>query len=96
VRETAWLRPEHDRRNKRVLRGDPVAVERRERENLVADRDVAHIARDLRDDARQLVGRNRRQAVDRPRQLVARDGSGVDAHERLAALRARHLELLHR
>jgi hypothetical protein len=67
-----------------VLGGRAVAIERGECVHGVADRHVCHVGRDLGDDARQLVRRDRREAVDRPLELVPRDGGGEDLHERLA------------
>src|SRR5512133_4208018 len=84
VRESAWLRREDGRRNERILCSDAVAVEGRERNDLVARRDVTYIGRDFCNDARELVGRDRRRPLCGPAQFVARDRGSVDAHERLA------------
>jgi hypothetical protein len=49
VREARRLRSEQHRRNDGVLRGNPVAVEGREREDLVTHRHVVDVLTDLRD-----------------------------------------------
>ena len=77
-----------------VVGGDAVAIERREREHLVAHRDVGHARPHLLDHAGELVGRDRRQPVDRPRQLVASDRGRVHADERLRGTGSRPLDLL--
>src|SRR5205085_11542567 len=70
-----------------------VAVEGGQGEDLVALGDVGHVGPDGGDDARQLVGGNRRQPADRPGQLVAGDPRSMDAHQRLVGTGARDIEL---
>jgi hypothetical protein len=55
VREPDGSRGEERGHHGGVFGGDAVAVERREREHLVARRHVAHVGRDLGDHARQLM-----------------------------------------
>jgi hypothetical protein len=64
--ESAWLRREHGRRNNRILRRDAVAVDGCECEDLVTRSDVAYTRSNFRNDARQLVGRDRRQMLCGP------------------------------
>jgi hypothetical protein len=68
-----------------VLGSHAVTIERRERINLVTAVD---------DNARKLVRRNRRQSIDRPLQLVTRNGRRTDAHQHLARIRRGRLDLL--
>jgi hypothetical protein len=68
-----------------VLGSYAVAIERRERIYLVTAAD---------DDARKLVGRDRRQAIDRPLQLVTCNRCRMHAHQHLARSRRRRLDLL--
>jgi hypothetical protein len=96
VCESAWLRREHGRRNNRILRRDAVAVEGCECEDLVTRSDVAYTRSNFRNDARQLVRRDRRQMLCGPGQLVACKRRRIDTHERLPLERARHWELLDR
>ena len=56
---TPRLRCEAPSRDGRVLGGDAVAVERGQREDLVALADVTHVGRDRRDDPGELVRRDR-------------------------------------
>jgi hypothetical protein len=79
-------RPRHQKlgRHCGVVGRDAVPVERREREDLVARRDGGDAGSGLLDHSGELVGRDRRQAVDRPLQLIARDRRRVHPHERLA------------
>src|SRR5262245_31709247 len=94
VRELLRPRRENGYRDHGILGSDAVAVERREREDLLPHRDVVDVRRDLGHHPRQLVGRDGGKAILRPGQLVARDCRGVDANKRLALLRGRNLDLL--
>src|SRR5207237_5070483 len=62
-----------------------VAIERRERIYLVTAAD---------DNARKLVRRNRRQSIDRPLQLATGNRCRMHAHQHLARIRRRRLDLL--
>jgi hypothetical protein len=68
-----------------VLGSHTVAIERRERIDLVTAAD---------DNARKLVRRNRRQSIDRPLQLAACNRRRMHAHQHLARIRRRRLDLL--
>src|ERR687887_121349 len=68
-----------------VLGSHAVAIERRERIYLVTAAD---------DNARKLVRRNRRQSIDRPLQLVTCNRCRMHAHQHLARIRRRRLDLL--
>ena len=83
VPERPRLRHQQLGGHRRVVGRDAVAVERREREHLVAGRDAGDAGPDFLDHSGELVGRDRRQAVDRPFQLVAGDRRRVHADERL-------------
>lgn len=61
-----------------VLGSHSVAVERSQCEDILSG---------CFDHAGEFVGRDRRQSVTRPRQLVAGDRGGVNAHERLVLAR---------
>ena len=87
-------RGEDARRHRRVLGGGAVAVERRQRKHLVADRDSAGTGCDVFHHAGQLVGRDRRQPVGRPAELVAGDRGGVHTHERVTFAKHREVDLL--
>lgn len=67
--------------HRRVVGGDAVTVERREREHPVAGREPGHVRAELSDDAGELVGRDRGQPVDGPLQLAAGDRGRPDADE---------------
>jgi hypothetical protein len=73
------------RRDKGVLGGHAVAIERRQRINLITAVD---------EDARKLVRRNRRQSIDRPLRLATRNRRRMYAHQNLARARRRRLDLL--
>ena len=60
-----------------------IAVERGQREHLVAGRDAGDARADFLDHSGQFVGRDRRQTVDRPFQLAAGDRRRVHADKRL-------------
>ena len=68
-----------------VLGSHAVAIERRERIYLVTAVD---------DNARKLVRRNRRQSIDRPLQLATCNRCRMHAHQHLARIRRRRLDLL--
>jgi hypothetical protein len=85
VAQSRRLRRKHPRRDKGVLGGHAVAIERRQRINLITAVD---------EDARKFVGRNRRQSIDRPLQLATRDRRRKYAHQNLARTRRRRLDLL--
>ena len=91
-------RPRHQQLGgqRRVVGCDAVAVERREREHLVAGRDAGDAGSDFLDHSGELVGRDRRQAIDRPFQLVTGDRRRVHADERLRRTRSRPFGLLDR
>jgi hypothetical protein len=95
MRQAPRFRREERSRDGRVLGGDAVAVERGQREDLVALAEVTHVRRDLGDDAGEFIRRDRGQPVDRPRQLVAGERGGMDTDERLARPREMYVELLH-
>jgi hypothetical protein len=79
-----------------VVGRDAVAVERGEREHLVAGRDAGGVRADLLDHAGELVGRDRGQTVDRPFQLATGDRRRVHADERLRRAGPRPIGLLDR
>jgi hypothetical protein len=85
VAQPRGLRRERIGRDDGVLGSHAVAIEGRERIHLVTAAD---------DDARELVRRNRRQAVHRPLELVTRNRCRMHAHQHLARSRRRHLDLL--
>jgi hypothetical protein len=95
VRQVPWLRREHGGNN-RAFGGDAVAVEWRQREDVVTLGDVAYVGRDSDDGAGKLVGRDRREPTHRPAELVARYRSRVHADKRLAWAHRRHLDLVRR
>jgi hypothetical protein len=68
---------------RRVVGRDAIAVERGEREHLVAGRDAVHALPDFLDHSGELVGRDRRQTVARPFEFAAGDRRRVHADERL-------------
>ena len=88
VAERTRLGREQLGRDRRVLGGDPVAVECGHPVHLVADGHVVDAGAEGDDDARQLVGGDRREPVDGPFELVARERRRVDADERLSVARA--------
>jgi hypothetical protein len=63
-------------------------------EDLVAGREAVHVRADRLHHARELVRRRRREPVDRPLELVARERGGVHADERLARAGRGHVDLL--
>jgi hypothetical protein len=67
-------------RHRRVVGCNSVAVERREREHLVARRDVGNAGAGLLNHSGELIGRDRGQAV----KLAAGDRRRIHAHERLS------------
>ena len=85
VAQPRRLRCKHLRRDDGVLGSHAVAIEGRERIHLVTGVD---------DDARKLMRRNRRQSINRPLQLVTRDRRRVHAHQYLARIGRRCLDLL--
>jgi len=72
------------RGNSSVLRGDAVAVERRQREDLIAGSELRDIRADGLDRARKLIRRDRGESINGPVKLVARDRGGPDPDQRLA------------
>jgi hypothetical protein len=94
VAETARLGREHLDRDRGVVCGDSVAVERRHPEHLVTNGHALDAGPDGGHDAGQLVRRDRRKPVDGPLELVARERRGVDAHQRLSGARRRDRNLL--
>ena len=85
VAQSRRLRRKHPRWDKGVLGGHAVAIERRQRINLITAVD---------EDARKLVRRNRRQSIDWPLQLATRNRRRMYAHQNLARTRRRRLDLL--
>jgi hypothetical protein len=83
VAERCRLRRQDPSRDRGVLGRNPVAVERSKRIHLVADRNLGD-ADTGRDHTGQLVRRNRRQPIERPLELVTRDGGGMYFDEYLA------------
>ena len=81
--ERPRLRHEQFGGQRGVVGRDAIAVERGEREHLVAGRDHGDVAADFLDHSAEFVGRDRRQTVDRPLQLAAGDRRRVHADERL-------------
>src|SRR5512132_3589538 len=71
------------RGNRSVLRGDAVAVERRQREDLIAGSELRDIRANGLDHARKLIRRDRGQSIDGPVKLVARDRGRPDPDQRL-------------
>jgi hypothetical protein len=76
---------ERRRGHSSVLGRHTVAVERRQRVPLVADGDRVGVVCDRRDDTGELVLGNRGEPVERPLELVTRDGGGVDLDQRLSS-----------
>jgi hypothetical protein len=85
VAQLQGLRCKHIGWDDGVLGSHAVAIERRERIYLVTAAD---------DNARKLVRRNRRQSIDRPLQLVTCNRCRMHAHQHLARIRRRRLDLL--
>jgi hypothetical protein len=94
VCQAAWPLRQQVGREGDVFGGDAVAIERRQREHLVVDGDAGDAVSELDDDARELVGGNRRQAIDGPAELVASDRCRADSNQHFACLRPRHVKLL--
>src|SRR5262249_49850556 len=84
--ERLGFRREHVGRNGRVLSGHPVTVERGQGPDGLARRDAVDVRSDGRDDSGELVRGRRRQPVDGPVELVARDRRRVDTDECLSRL----------
>ena len=93
VPERARLRRQQLGGQRRVVRCDAIAVERREREDLVADRYIRDAGSHFLDHSGELVGRDRRQAVGGPFQLATGYRRGMHAHERLRRTRSRPVGL---
>jgi len=85
VAQLQRLRCKHLRRDEGVLGGHAVAIERRQRIDLVTAVDG---------NARKLERRSRRQSIDRPLQLATRNRRRMHSHQHLARLRRRRLDLL--
>src|SRR6187397_407476 len=83
--------PENLRRHERVVGRRAVAIERHERDDIIASRKLVGV---LHDDARQLIRRDRWQPVDGPLQLATGDRSSMDAHQHLSRTGSRRLDLL--
>ena len=81
MRHAAGPGCEQRRRHGDVLGRGAIAIEGREPVHLVAERKALHIVRNLHHDARDLVRRNRRQPIDGPLELVARDRRRMYAYE---------------
>jgi hypothetical protein len=79
-----------------VLGRNPVPIEGGQGIHGVTGCEPADAAADGLDDAGQLVRRDRRQAVERPRQLVPGDRSGMHAYERVPVPRLRDREVVDR
>jgi hypothetical protein len=94
VTEPARLEREHPDRDRGVVRGDSVAIERRHPEHLVTNGHTLDAGPDGSHDAGQLIRRDRRKPVDRPLKLVARERRGADAHQRFSGARRRDRDLL--
>jgi DNA-binding MarR family transcriptional regulator len=92
--ERRRLRSERRRRDDGVLGGDTVAVEGRQREDLVAGGDRHDLVCDRRNHTRELVRRDRGQPVERPLELAARDRRRVHLDERLAEAERTSLDRL--
>jgi hypothetical protein len=71
------------RGNRGVLRGDAVAVERRQREDLIAGNQFFDTRADGLDHARKLIRWDRGQSINGPVQLAARDRGRPDPDQRL-------------
>ena len=85
VAQPQGLRCKHIGWDDGVLGSHAVAIERRERIYLVTAAD---------DNAGKLVRRNRRESIDRPLQLATCNRSRMHAHQHLARIRRRRLDLL--
>jgi hypothetical protein len=96
VTERPRLLCQERRAHDAVVGSDAVAVEAGQRKNVVAGGDLGDARCHLDDRARELVGRNRRQAVGGPVELVACECGGVDAHERFASGRCSDLHFVDR
>src|SRR5512132_4280081 len=83
--------PEGLRGHERVFGRRAVAVERYERDNVIASGKPNHV---LDNDTRQLIGRDRRQPVAVPLQLATCDRSSMDTDQHLSRTGARLLDLL--
>jgi len=94
VVERARLGCEQRGRDDGEVCGRAVAAEVGERVDLVADRDAVRVRAERGDLARELVRRDRRQAVDGPLELVLGDCRGADAHERVPGAGLRRVDLL--
>jgi DNA-binding MarR family transcriptional regulator len=94
VGQPSRLRRQLARTDCGVLRSDPVPIERGHAEHLVADAETVNALRHGHNHARELVRRRRREAVDRPLELVTRYRGCMNTDERLAGTRRRHVHLL--
>src|SRR5512132_6071 len=83
--------PEGLRGHERVFGRRAVAVERYERDDVIASGEPIRV---LDNDTRQLIGRDRRQPVAGPLQLATCDRSSMDTDQHLSRTGARLLDLL--
>src|SRR5512132_440304 len=83
--------PERLRGHERVFGRRAVAVERYERDDVIASGEPIRV---LNNDTRQLIGRDRRQPVAGPLQLATCDRSSMDTDQHLSRTGARLLDLL--
>src|SRR4029453_9742435 len=83
--------PERLRGHERVFGRRTVAVERYERDDIIASGESLSV---LDNDTRQLIRRGRRQPVAGPLQLAACDRSSMDTHQNLSRTGARRFDLL--
>src|SRR4051794_29951931 len=94
VAERSRLGREHRDRDRGVVSGYSVTVERGHPEHLVTDGHTLTAGPEGSHDAGQLIRGDRRKPVDGPLELVARERRGADAHQRLSEARSRHRDLL--
>ena len=90
------LRREDRLRYRRELGGNPIAVERGEREDRIADPHPIDVGRHRGHDAGELVRGCRGQSVCGPVEFVTSDRRGVDADERFARRRIGDVDPLER
>jgi hypothetical protein len=94
--ERSRLRQQRHRRRNDKLGGRAITVKRQQTVHRLTDRNPIDAHADRSNDARELIGGNRRKTIGRPFQLVAREPRRVDTHQRLSLDRLGYLDLVQR